>query len=1323
MPGTETLPDGKSNPPCRTTEVRARGGRRFSGARNRVLALAAALPALALATLGSGLAATPASAHSFSKASSSSLGISANGVLSSNDTTSCGAGFTDDPNDPTTSDDVCIPDTNLLDTLDDQIGLNEGTQITVAQAQAFADGGALTIAVPVANLTGLQVFSGLTGLTLNKVGNTFTDLTPISGLTTLNSLSLLNDSALTGADLAPLTSLTNLTTLSVSNDSHVSDVSSISSMTWLTSVTLNTDSISNLSGLPIMPTATTVSLVSNQIQDPSPLATELAGAGATLKTLNLRSNVITDASSLAPLGASGDLLGSSSGTLTLSSNRIKDFSAFSGWTHAPAATGQTVYVGPYKSGGVTAPLSTGTSTSPSVSAGTGTYNTSSGLLTVTASPVPATVAVSPDWTVSFSYPPGDPGGPTIVNGTSGTNFGQPISNPQVGQRLLASVTGSGSALAGCTNVSYEWLRDGAPIVGVPHADDDAGTGIVAGGDNAMGMSGTGALYNVSVTDLGHQISVRATCEDTTGSDVGVSVLSGMTDPIASGYAADQPLIQAMDGYSTIATDAVSGSPVVNPEVRSAVVGDPTLTTVPVYVAQLDENGNLVDPSQITLAVTSVGTAGGITGTPMTTSDVTIATDPDNPAERLISFDPQEVGNSAVTFTLTGTTGLTTSFNVGVDTSIATTPTSTVLENSSDDSSAIDVGDGYFLVADDEKNNIGLYNGAVSGREVAQFSPPKANDSENDLEASAQKGNQVYFFGSEGNNKSGESTSSDRNVVWSATLSGAGANATLTPGVEVRGFLDDLKTWDQAHGNWFGITAGDAEGKLPELLNGVDLEGAEFSPDGSEIYLGMRAPIAPTTPGTPQTPGGDAVIFTVTNFDSVMAAVAAGQAQPHWQFGDPILLNLDGQSIREIRKNADNQYLIISGQAGTEDTPANHSGPAGNMLWAWDGQPGDQPQLLSTSQGSVQPSTMLPGDFQTAFESGEEGGDWEGIADMPNPITPGSQIRLLMDQGFDELYADEADNKDESNFVSKGRTDVFTMSGPVGAVADLTGSGSFPDQAANTVGSPQKITVTNNGSQPLDIGRVNTDDTDGVSGSNFLISQDKCSDTTLPIGGTCTVQVRFAPSATGTTSTAQLVVNSNVAGGTTMMALTGTSTELPTGPKGDTGQTGSQGDTGQQGSSGPQGGTGAQGGTGPKGDTGGQGGAGPQGPKGDTGARGPAGVSVKGSAGGSQTIIVDAKGDLVVHVRNAGSRSQRIRVRALATVNGKQLTLATSTITLKGGYSKKVTLRVGKQARAKLGHSKHALTVTATPLGQSGNRKAGTFKAKVAVAVPHHRAAH
>src|SRR5262249_25898537 len=165
-------------------------------------------------------------------------------------------------------------------------------------------------------------------------------------------------------------------------------------------------------------------------------------------------------------------------------------------------------------------------------------------------------------------------------------------------------------------------------------------------------------------------------------------------------------------------------------------------------------------------------------------------------------------------------------------------------------------------------------------------------------------------------------------------------------------------------------------------------------------------------------------------------------------------------------NSHNQYLIIAGQAGTEG--GSPSGPAWNTLWAWDGEPNDAPQEVSGAIGSAQPSTALPGDLQ-AFHS-DEGGDWEGIAAMPDPLTPGATVRLMMDQGFDYLYDDSTENKKGPPFVSKGRTDVFHLSGRVGTVASLTGAGAFPDQAANTIGKPQKFTVTNGGAGPGYIGQ-------------------------------------------------------------------------------------------------------------------------------------------------------------------------------------------------------------------------------------------------------------
>lgn len=1264
MGGAETVRSGNTNMPLQSRRRSSRedGRGRFGSVSSRLAAPAAALLTLALTSLASGLAATPASASTFGSSSFSSLSFNANGLtpLSVDDSTSCGAGYTDDPTDPTTSDLVCIPDTNLLDAVDKVLGEAAGTPVTVAQAQGSAftgvlgtSAGQLTVSGPVTDLTGLQVFANLTYLQINTPGNTFTDLTPLSELTKLTSLYLENG-ALTSADLAPLSDLTGLTTLDLANN-HISD----------------------LGNMPVLPNAQSIELSGNQIQDPSPLVNDLEQAALlTLTQLDLSDNQISDASPLAALGDAGTIFGAN-GSLDLAGNQIANFSAFSGWssTHPIGATGQTILAGHPTGGSVSVTLKTPNGSAVSVSPATaGAYDASTGTLTLT-DPSSTSVSVSPDWTVDFTAPAGDPDGPTISG------------NPAVGQELTASVSGAGSALAGCTNVSYRWLRDGAVFAGALHWTDDVAGAAGVASPGVMGDPGLSPVYYVGAADLGHQLSVQATCEDTSGPDAGLSMTSAPTQLGSPGFGAEQPMLETLDGYSTVGAGSGGSAVNVTTEARSGVVGDPTNPTVPVFISQADGSGDLVNPAQLGLAVTSVS------GT-MTAAQVTVG---GTGSERTISFNPQSVGYSTIVLTLTGTTGLTTTFTLGYYVSMATTPTSRVLEGSSDDSTAIDVGDGYFMDGDDEKNNIRLYNGAVSGREVAQFAPPSvAPTSEMDLEASARQGNQLYFFGSEGNNKSG-SIEPARDSVFSEALQGSGADATLTPGVYVSGFRDALIAWDESNANKFGLAAGTAKGNLPELANGLDLEGAEFSPDGSELYLGMRAPIYPASPG------GDAVIFTVTNFDTVIADAQAGMPQsqlPQWQFGNPILLNLGGQSIREIRKNADNQYLIIAGQAATEGAG---SGPAGNSLWAWDGEPGDQPQELST---------VLPAD-QEAHETGEESGDWEGITDMPNPITAGSQVRLLMDQGFDVLYHSGAyggqDDKDITgdDYVTKGRTDVFTLTGAVGTIANLSGSGTFPDQAANTIGKAQTITVANGGSDPLSIGQVNVTDTDGSSASDFLITQDHCSQTTLAIGGSCTIQVRFAPQDADATSTAQLVVNSNVPSGSSTMALTGNSSDLPAG---QTGQAGSDGANGSAGVTGPAGAAGSGGQTG---QTGPAGPAGPAGQTGATGSKGPAGP--RGKSGAEVTASVKGKA-------MAGKRSSL------------SVTVLAKGVIPTGKVAAKVA---GKTVRAQLKHGHAVLNVVfktsglrkvTVTYGGSGNvaKASTTTKIKVAVAPklkPARRRAH
>ena len=105
---------------------------------------------------------------------------------------------------------------------------------------------------------------------------------------------------------------------------------------------------------------------------------------------------------------------------------------------------------------------------------------------------------------------------------------------------------------------------------------------------------------------------------------------------------------------------------------------------------------------------------------------------------------------------------------------------------------------------------------------------------------------------------------------------------------------------------------------------------EFAPGSSTTaYLGFRAPLEPT---------GDrryALIIPVTNLDQLVTGGATTAA-----FGAPTLLDLGGLGIREIRKNADGQYLLL---AGTPDDTNNAF-----RLYSWDGELSDPPLADGTT---------------------------------------------------------------------------------------------------------------------------------------------------------------------------------------------------------------------------------------------------------------------------------------------------------------------------------------------------------------------------------------
>ena len=211
-----------------------------------------------------------------------------------------------------------------------------------------------------------------------------------------------------------------------------------------------------------------------------------------------------------------------------------------------------------------------------------------------------------------------------------------------------------------------------------------------------------------------------------------------------------------------------------------------------------------------------------------------------------------VGNASITLTVTdpAENSATTTVAYGLSAEASDADTARYFSGSGNLSTAIDVGDGYFLGADDENNVIRLYHGARSGPPVDSFDftgqLPFGN-TEVDIEAAARTGNTIYWLGSMSNGSSGKLEPA-RSTLFETTVSGSGADTTLSYVGSYTGLRSDLIDWDEQNDNPLGFAADAASGNQPKQADGFNAEAMEFAPGSSStLYIGFRARWRERTP--------------------------------------------------------------------------------------------------------------------------------------------------------------------------------------------------------------------------------------------------------------------------------------------------------------------------------------------------------------------------------------------------------------------------------------------------------------------------------------------
>ncbi|MCL1465141.1 ExeM/NucH family extracellular endonuclease [Argonema galeatum] len=338
-----------------------------------------------------------------------------------------------------------------------------------------------------------------------------------------------------------------------------------------------------------------------------------------------------------------------------------------------------------------------------------------------------------------------------------------------------------------------------------------------------------------------------------------------------------------------------------------------------------------------------------------------------------------------------------------------------LTGASDASTAIAIDANYMLVGDDEDQKLRLFDRANSGSPLNSFDFTSSLGltqlsggvpREVDIEASTKIGNRIFWLGSHSNSSSGSSRP-NRYRLFATDISGTGASTTLNYVGRYDNLRTDLIAWGDANG--YSLSSNAATGVAPELPNGFNIEGLTIAPDNTTGYVAFRAPNVPTATRN------KALIAPITNFADLVTGAAASA-----NIGGPIELDLGGRGIREIQRNASNQYLIIAGPSGS----ATGTAPNDFRLYSWTGNLSDTPQLLLTDL------TGLNAD-----------GSFESIVEVPNSLTNGTQVQLLVDNGDSIFYNDGTIAKDltQDNF-QKSRSEIITISTPT-KIHDIQGTGS------------------------------------------------------------------------------------------------------------------------------------------------------------------------------------------------------------------------------------------------------------------------------------------
>lgn len=261
----------------------------------------------------------------------------------------------------------------------------------------------------------------------------------------------------------------------------------------------------------------------------------------------------------------------------------------------------------------------------------------------------------------------------------------------------------------------------------------------------------------------------------------------------------------------------------------------------------------------------------------------------------------------------------------------------------DASAAVAIGDGRFVVADDELDVLRVYQKSsskpVATLDLIDYLGNRKGTSKNhegDLEGAAVIGDRIYWISSHARKGGDSSIDPHRTRFFAIRISGAPNAPALALPAEApyETLLAELVADPR-----FAILA-DASEHGPENGNpdGLNIEGLAATPEGA-LLVGFRNP----------QPENKALVVPLLNPRETLSR----SARP--RFGKLILLDLGGRGIRSI-EYVGGEYLIAAGPRG--EAGKSPVRPA-FALFRWSGAPDKPPVLVrALDDGSFRPEVLF-----------------------------------------------------------------------------------------------------------------------------------------------------------------------------------------------------------------------------------------------------------------------------------------------------------------------------------------------------------------------------